>query len=271
MNQVNRATDSGDPTGVDEGRRVIRPKILYVGTPVFLVASENPDGSANLAPASSYWALGQMLVLGLETDGQTVENLRRRPQLTVNFPSGSHWEAVERLAALTARHPVPPAKADRYRYEPEKFAAAGLHSEASDLVTPPRVRECALQFEAEVRRMTPGWSDEYVLVEAEVVRVHAAPGIVADGDHIDPRAWQPLIYSFKHYFDLGDELGWTRSSPTAPQAAAADAAEYGGDAVCWLGRVCPECGAMNEGAPDGATRPCWHCGAIPTEQETDDA
>lgn len=209
-----------DPT---DDRRVIRPKILYVGTPVFLVASENADGSANLAPASSYWALGQMLVLGLETDGQTIENLRRLPQLTVNFPSGSHWEAVERLAALTARHPVPTAKADRYRHEPAKFAAAGLHAEASDLVAPPRVRECALQFEAEVRRMTPGWSDDYVLVEAEVVRVHAAPGIVADGDHIDPRAWQPLIYSFKHYFDLGEELGWTRSSPTAPQRAVADA------------------------------------------------
>lgn len=204
-------------------RRVIRPKILYVGTPVFLVASENPDGSANLAPASSYWALGQMMVLGLETDGQTVANLERRPQLTVNFPSGAHWEAVERLAALTARHPVPPAKMDRYRHEPEKFAAAGLHPEASGLVRPPRVRECALQFEAEVRRMMPGWNDAYMLVEAEVVRVHAAPDIVADGDHIDPRAWRPLIYSFKHYFDLGEGLGWTRSSPTAPQTATAHA------------------------------------------------
>ncbi|WP_448809744.1 flavin reductase family protein [Agromyces bauzanensis] len=212
MNHVHRATDPNDE------RRVIRPKILYVGTPVFLVATQNPDGSSNLAPASSYWALGQMLVLGLETDGQTIENLRRHPELTVNFPSGSHWEAVERLAALTARDPVPPAKADRYRHEPAKFAAAGLHAEASDLVTPPRVRECALQFEAQVRRMTPGWNDDYVLVEAEVVRVHAAAGIVAEGDHIDPRAWQPLIYSFKHYFDLGDELGWTRSSPTAPAA-----------------------------------------------------
>jgi flavin reductase (DIM6/NTAB) family NADH-FMN oxidoreductase RutF len=223
MSRVNPANQASDAAEPERGRRVIRPKILYVGTPVFLVASENHDGSANLAPASSYWALGQMLVLGLETDGQTVDNLRRRPQLTVNFPSGSHWEAVERLAALTARQPVPPAKADRFRHEPEKFAAAGLHAEASDLVTPPRVRECELQFEAEVRRMTPGWSDDYAVVEAEVVRVHAAPGIIADGDHIDPGAWQPLIYSFKHYFDLGDELGWTRSSPTAPRTAVADA------------------------------------------------
>jgi flavin reductase (DIM6/NTAB) family NADH-FMN oxidoreductase RutF len=203
-------------------RRVIRPKILYVGTPVFLVSTENPDGTFNLAPASSYWALGQMLVLGLETDGQTVQNLRDRPELTVNFPSGSHWEAVERLAALTARHPVPAAKADRYRHEPEKFATAGLHAEDSDLVAPPRVRECALQFEARVRRATPGVNDEYVLVEAEVVRVHASTDIVTDGDHIDPRAWHPLIYSFKHYFDIGEELGWTRSSSTAPSTVSAD-------------------------------------------------
>ena len=112
--------------------RVIRPKILCVGTPVFLVSTENPDGSFNLAPASSYWALGQMLVLGLETDGQSVQNLLERPGFTVNFPSPAHWRAVERLAAL--------------------------------------------------------------------------------------------IYSSKHYFGLGDEVGWTRSSPTAPAVTDAAAA-----------------------------------------------
>jgi flavin reductase (DIM6/NTAB) family NADH-FMN oxidoreductase RutF len=30
--------------------RSIEPAILYVGTPVVLVSSINPDGSANLAP-----------------------------------------------------------------------------------------------------------------------------------------------------------------------------------------------------------------------------
>ncbi|MGI9823911.1 hypothetical protein [Agromyces sp. Marseille-Q5079] len=33
----------------------------------------------------------------------------------------------------------------------------------------------------------------------------------------------------------------------------------GGDAVCWLSRVCDECGALVEGV--GAT-PCWRCGAV---------
>jgi hypothetical protein len=38
--------------------RTIEPAVLYVGTPVVLVSSLNPDGSANLAPISSLWFLG---------------------------------------------------------------------------------------------------------------------------------------------------------------------------------------------------------------------
>ncbi|GAA1299356.1 hypothetical protein GCM10009590_33670 [Brachybacterium alimentarium] len=39
-----------------------------------------------------------------------------------------------------------------------------------------------------------------------------------------------------------------------------------GEAVCWIGLLCPECGAMPEG--DGArdpSVPCWRCGAVRTE------
>ena len=39
-------------TEVGAARVVIRPSILYVGTPVMLIASRNPDGTANLAAAS---------------------------------------------------------------------------------------------------------------------------------------------------------------------------------------------------------------------------
>jgi flavin reductase (DIM6/NTAB) family NADH-FMN oxidoreductase RutF len=194
---------------------VIRPKVLYVGTPVFLVSTVNVDGSFNLAPASSYWALGQLLVLGLETDGQSSQNLLERPELTVSFPHPQLWPAVEKLADVTGRHPVPDAKAGRYRFERDKLGVSGLSFEPSDLVAPPRVAECRLQFEARVRRATPGLGD-YLMVEAEVVRVHADPAIVVPGtDHVDPRAWHPTIYSFRHYFDIGDEVGWRATSETA--------------------------------------------------------
>jgi flavin reductase (DIM6/NTAB) family NADH-FMN oxidoreductase RutF len=61
---------------------VIDPSVLYVGTPAYLIATTDRDGRPNLAPASSYWALGRMLVLGIETDGQTSANLHAHGELT---------------------------------------------------------------------------------------------------------------------------------------------------------------------------------------------
>jgi len=189
------------------GHVTIKPSVLYVGTPVILVCTQNVDGSANLAPASSYWALGQMLVIGLEADGQSVANLMERPELTVNFPSPEHWSSVEAIGDVTGMEIVPEGKSARYRHHADKFALAGLSAEPSDTVAPPRVAECALQFEATVKRATRGVGD-YFMVEAHVERVHAAPSIVVEGtDHVNPRAWQPLIYTFRHYFALGRELG----------------------------------------------------------------
>lgn len=205
------------PSSSESGAHiVVEPSVLYVGTPAYLIATTNPDGTPNLAPASSYWALGQMMVLGIESGGQTILNLFERGEMTVNFPSGSLWKAVVRLAYLTGRTPVPEAKAARYRYEPDKFAAAGVTAQASDLVTPPRVLECALQFEARLRRATPDLDGNFHIVEAEVVCVHADPTILKPGtDRIDPTRWDPLVYSFRHFFQRGGELGWLPSSPTA--------------------------------------------------------
>lgn len=199
-----------------DAHRVIEPSVLYVGTPAYLITTVNPDGSPNLAPASSYWALEQMLVLGIETGGQTIANLLERDELTVNFPSGDDWQAVARISQLTGRSPVPAAKAARYRHEADKFAAARLTPQPSELVTPPRVLECPLQFEARVERATPGLEESYWMVEARVLRVHAAAEILKPGTGlIDPTRWDPLVYSFRHFFRRGAELGWLASSPTA--------------------------------------------------------
>jgi uncharacterized OB-fold protein len=44
--------------------------------------------------------------------------------------------------------------------------------------------------------------------------------------------------------------------------------DEGGDAVCWLGALCPECGAM----PSGESNRCWRCGAErPDEERSDQA
>ena len=44
---------------MDETRRVELP-VLYFGTPVALITTVNPDGSSNISPISSAWALGDL-------------------------------------------------------------------------------------------------------------------------------------------------------------------------------------------------------------------
>jgi flavin reductase (DIM6/NTAB) family NADH-FMN oxidoreductase RutF len=87
--------------------RTIEPKILYFGTPVALISSLNEDGTTNLAPMSSFWALGWTLVLGVLDETKTAENLARHPECVVNLPSPDMWQIVEKLAPLTGKTPVP--------------------------------------------------------------------------------------------------------------------------------------------------------------------
>jgi len=194
----------------------VTPSILYFGTPVVLVSTENEDGSANLSPMSSAWALGQVVVLGLGIEGQGARNLRSRPELVISLPAPEQWRAVERLAPLTGRTPVPESKRGTFRFAADKFAAAGLRPEPSELVRPPRVAECPLQLEARAARVQPDVAGEFLIVEATVLRVHAHPGLVVPGtQHVDPSRWSPLIYNFRHYYGLGPELGHTFRSQTA--------------------------------------------------------
>ncbi|MFI0897284.1 flavin reductase family protein [Streptomyces sp. NPDC020983] len=197
----------------------IEPAILYFGTPVVLLSTENEDGSFNLAPMSSAWALGRTVVLGLGGEGQTARNLARRPDVVISLPSAGQWPAVERLAPLTGRYPVPAGKPAGCRFEPDKFGAAGLTPEPSRLVRPPRVAGCPLQLEARAERVRTGAAGGFVIAEAAVRAVHADPRIVVPGtDHVSPAAWNPLIYNFRHYFGLGPELGHTYRSETPPAA-----------------------------------------------------
>ncbi|SDR92424.1 flavin reductase family protein [Actinopolymorpha singaporensis] len=195
--------------------RTITPSVLYFGTPVVLVTTTNPDGSANITPMSSAWSLGSTVVLGLSDTGQAVPNLERERECVLNLPSADLWESVERLAPLTGRHPVPDAKADRYRHEPDKFGASGLTPLPAETVRPPRVAECPLHLEAEVVSIRPGTEGGFRIVETLVRRVHAADDITVPGtNHVDTRRWHPLLYVFRHYFGAGPRLGRTFKAET---------------------------------------------------------
>jgi len=195
-------------TDAHYGFKTISPKILYFGTPVALISSLNEDDSTNLAPMSSFWALGWTMVLGLLDETQTADNLERHPECVVNLPSPPMWSQVEELAPLTGKSPVPAIKAKQFHTEKDKFKAAQLTELASTLVRPARVAECPFQLEARVlsihrlagERLTALGGG--VAAEVEILRVHASPEFVIGENYINPEKWSPLVYNFRHYYRL---------------------------------------------------------------------
>jgi flavin reductase (DIM6/NTAB) family NADH-FMN oxidoreductase RutF len=194
--------------------KTIEPKILYFGTPVALITTIDKDGNANIGPMSSVWALGWTLMLGLETGSKTYQNLMAQKECVVNFPSSSLFHHVEKIAAVTGVNPVPDYKKGRYKYDADKFSTGGFSAIGSELVKPPRIAECRLQFEAVLKNTLkvnddPVEASGVVAVEVRVVKIHADEQLIVDGKHIDPTKWDPLIYNFRHYYGLGKELGKT--------------------------------------------------------------
>jgi len=196
--------------------QTIAPKILYFGNPVALISSVNEDHSPNLAPISSFWALGWTMTIGLLTETKTLQNLERRPECVVNVPSPDLWQQVEALAPLTGQNPVPEDKSDKFRFEKDKFAAGSFTPLPSEVVSPPRVKECPVQLEAITRSIHALVGEPRVhklggaaSVEVEILRVHVRCEFIISEHHVDPAKWQPLIYNFRHYFGLGKELGTT--------------------------------------------------------------
>ena len=196
--------------------KTITPSILYFGNPVAIISSINPDGSPNLAPVSSFWELGWTIILGLLCDTQTFDNFQSNADCVANIPSPDMWEAIERLAPLTGKNPVPSEKSAKFHFEPDKFSAAGLTPLASESGSAPRVKECPVQLEAVVSKihLLQGESRLSKLgggaaVEVRVLKVHVRSDFVLRDNYVNPEKWQPLIYNFRHYFGLGTELGKT--------------------------------------------------------------
>ena len=193
----------------------IEPGILYFGTPVVLISTDNEDGSVNLAPMSSAFWLGWRAVLGLNARSKTTENLVRTREGVLNLPSDALAAHVDRLALTTGSDPVPPVKVQRgYRFERDKFELAGLTPIESEVVKPPRVAECPVNLEAVVEDVRSLAADDDVqrgrifVIEVRIVRVHVHDDIrmPETGDRIDPDAWRPLIMSFQQLYGLGPRV-----------------------------------------------------------------
>jgi flavin reductase (DIM6/NTAB) family NADH-FMN oxidoreductase RutF len=207
--------DPGRPAGDPPAHSRIEPGILYFGTPVVLLSTENEDGSPNLAPMSSAFWLGWRAMLGLGARSQTARNLLRSGECVLNLPDDSLAAAVDALALTTGRDPVPEGKRERgYRFHKDKFGRAGLTPTASQTVRPPRAAQCPVAMEAVVEAAHPLAEDDpeqrggILVFEVRVQRVlvHDTVRMAGTRDRIDPDKWRPLLMSFQELYGLGGRL-----------------------------------------------------------------
>lgn len=193
----------------------IEPNILYFGTPVVLVSTNNDDGSANLAPISSAFWLGWRCVLGIASHSQTTRNMLRAGECVLNLPSVHEVSAVDNIARTTGSNPVPDSKKSRgYVYESDKFGRSGLTPVNSETVAAPRALECPVQMEAVVTAVhgiaddTEALRGGITLIETRIKRVHVHPDLLMEGhdNRIDPDKWAPLIMSFQKFYGLSKQV-----------------------------------------------------------------
>ncbi len=191
--------------------KVIKPKIMYFGTPVVLISTLNEDGSANLAPMSSAWWLGQACMLGLGQSSKTVENLLREEECVLNLPSSDMVGAVDKLACTTGKNPLPDFKLNMgFKYVKNKFETANLTKIDSELIKPPRVLECAVQLESKTvrfHRLSPEGHSDYA-IEVGILRMHIEENLLSNvrRHYVDTDKWKPLIMSFCEFYGLGENV-----------------------------------------------------------------
>ncbi|OJD17883.1 hypothetical protein AJ78_02055 [Emergomyces pasteurianus Ep9510] len=190
----------------------ISPAILYWGTPVVLITSENEDGTCNIAPMSSAWWLNDRCMIGLSSGAHTSKNIMRTQQCVLNLPSEDMTDHVNALARTTGANPTSPWKASvGYRFVKDKFAHAKLTPQPSELVRPCRIQECPVQMEAELVEVNemmkdlPDRKGSILSMELRILRVHVEDRLRLDGyaNRIDSEKWQPLIMCFSEFYGMG--------------------------------------------------------------------
>jgi flavin reductase (DIM6/NTAB) family NADH-FMN oxidoreductase RutF len=195
--------------------RTSETSILYFGTPVILITSENENGTYNLTPISSVFWLGWRCIIGIGTNTKTAQNVSRTKECVINLPSVHEADAVNRLALLTGCNPVPERKKMKgYRFEANKFGVAGLTPMASELVSVPSVKECPVHLEAIVKAIHPIGEDDaslknrIVSIELKIIKVRTEESILVPDNfnHVDADKWRPLIMSFQKFYGLGEQV-----------------------------------------------------------------
>ena len=163
--------------------------------PIAFVSTVSPDGHLNIAPFSFFTAVGSnpMQVLFCPAnapDGGEKDTLRNAKMVE----DGGQGEFVVNVVSESFARQMA-AAAEPLPADQSEFDFAGLSTESSSEVQPPRLAESPVSFECrtvQVIRTNPGAPGGGNVVMGEVVHVRVIDDAVNERMHVDPAVIQTI-------------------------------------------------------------------------------
>ncbi len=164
--------------------------------PVQMVATYNEDGSTDIMNAAWGGILDtDLLVLSLDESHKTSANIKRNGAFTLSIGTKKYAKECDYVGLVSGT------------VEPMKFSKAGFHSERSESVNAPIVKEFPLCLECEVEKITN--DDLGFLVYVRIKDILVDQDILDKEGQIDVTKMDPILWSQidSSYYAIGKMVG----------------------------------------------------------------
>jgi flavin reductase (DIM6/NTAB) family NADH-FMN oxidoreductase RutF len=183
----------------DHGLRHDPFKALVVPRPIGWISSVSREGTLNLAPYSFFNAVStDPHIVAFASYGRkdSLVNAEEQGEFVCNLATFDQRDGVNISSATVGP-------------EVDEFALAGLSTEPSRMVKPPRVKGAPVHFECVWLQTMPMKGRDgrlsYFLVFGEVVGIHIDDRFIHDGI-VDTAAMKPIARLGYHDYSVVDEV-----------------------------------------------------------------
>ncbi|OGW33405.1 MAG: flavoredoxin [Nitrospirae bacterium GWC2_42_7] len=173
------------------------PKTLIYPTPVWVVGTYDKDGKPNamtIAWGGICCSMPPCVAISLREATYTYGNIMERKAFTISVPSEAHVRHADYFGMVSGRNT-------------DKFSAAGLTPEKSDLVDAPYVKEFPLVLECKViQTIQIGIHTQFV---GEIMDVKADESVLNENGLPDIEKIKPVIFcpEVRAYHKVGNHIG----------------------------------------------------------------
>lgn len=166
---------------------------LLYPQPVFIIATYNDDGTPNAMNAA--WggvSENDEITMCISDDHRTTKNALARKAFTVSMATADYVAQCDYLGIVSGND------------TPDKVSRCGFHTEKSEFVDAPLIRELPMAVECELKLYDP----ESCRMVGRVINVCADESVLTDGK-IDPQKLRPITFDgMNHaYLVLGEKVG----------------------------------------------------------------